>query len=71
MATSTQRAFEAHGGTQAEFAEAIGTSQQLVSYWLRNSKELPAEFVLPAEKATGISRHDLRPDLYPREDQAA
>lgn len=71
MATSIQRAFEAHGGTQAEFADAIGTSQQLVSYWLKNGKELPAEFVLATEKAVGISRHDLRPDLYPREEDRA
>lgn len=72
MATTIQRAFEKFGGTQTAFAEAIGASQQLVSYWLSvNKPDLPAEYVLAAERATGISRHDLRPDLYPREDQAA
>lgn len=65
------RALAAFDNNQTKFAEAIGTSQQLVSYWVRNSRELPAEFVLPAEKATGISRHDLRPDIYPRESAAA
>lgn len=26
---------------------------------------MPAEFVLRVEAAIGISRHDLRPDIYP------
>lgn len=52
---------------QSLFAREIGTSQQLVSYWLRNGKPLPGEFVLSAERAGFGSRHDLRPDLYPRE----
>jgi hypothetical protein len=28
-------------------------------------KSLPAEHVLAVEAATGISRHELRPDIYP------
>lgn len=57
-------------GSQSKFAAAIGTSQQLVSYWLANSKPLPAEFVLATEAALGVSRHDLRPDIYPLEHAA-
>jgi DNA-binding transcriptional regulator YdaS (Cro superfamily) len=57
-------------GNQSEFARLVGTSQQLVSYWVRNRKPLPAEYVLAAEKAFGISRHDFRSDIYPREDAA-
>ncbi len=53
--------------TQQEFADALSTSQQLVSYWARKGRILPAEYVLTTEKVTGISRHKLRPDLYPRE----
>lgn len=30
-------------------------------------KRVPAERVLHVERVTGVSRHDLRPDLYPRE----
>ncbi|KTF68659.1 transcriptional regulator [Sphingomonas sp. HT-1] len=56
---------------QSKFAAAIGTSQQLVSYWLKNRRPLPAEYVLPAERAGFGSRHDLRPDLYPREEAQA
>jgi len=66
-----KRALGTFKDNQSQFAAAIGTSQQLVSYWLKNEKSLPAELVLATEKATGISRHDLRPDLYPREESAA
>jgi DNA-binding transcriptional regulator YdaS (Cro superfamily) len=65
------RALAACEDNQSKFATAIGTSQQLVSYWKRNRKSLPAEFVLPTEAVTGISRHELRPDLYPREEARA
>jgi DNA-binding transcriptional regulator YdaS (Cro superfamily) len=68
--TALERAVE-KAGSQSSFAEAVGTSQQLVSYWLSKGKPLPAEFVLPAEARLGISRHDLRPDIYPVESQAA
>lgn len=64
--SALERAVEL-AGSQSKFATAVGTSQQLVSYWLANDKPLPAEFVLTAEAALGLSRHDLRPDIYPRE----
>jgi DNA-binding transcriptional regulator YdaS (Cro superfamily) len=54
-------------GSQSALARLVGVSQQAVWRWLRNSKPLPAEHVLTVERETGISRHDLRPDLYPRE----
>jgi len=52
-------------GNQSKFAEAIGTSQQNISNWLRAKKPLPAEYVLRAESATGIPPHVWRPDVYP------
>lgn len=52
-------------GNQSKFAAAIGTSQQLVSYWLKRERPLPAEYVLPAEAAGFGGRHELRPDIYP------
>ncbi|MBG6118790.1 DNA-binding transcriptional regulator YdaS (Cro superfamily) [Sphingobium sp. JAI105] len=33
--------------------------------WVQSSKRLPAEYVLGLEAATGVSRHHLRPDIYP------
>lgn len=47
-----------------------GVSQPTVWAWLNQNKPLPAEFVLKTEAETGISRHELRPDIYPREDAA-
>ncbi|MFZ2995927.1 transcriptional regulator [Sphingobium sp.] len=54
-----------NAGNQSRFAKAVGTSQQLVSYWLKKERPLPGEFVLAAESAGLGSRHYLRPDLYP------
>ncbi len=58
-------------GSQERLAELIGTRQSLVWYWLNRSKKgVPAEFVLPIERATGVSRSDLRPDLFADEARA-
>lgn len=64
------RACEAAGG-QTALARALGLrSQGSVSTWLRQGR-VPGERVLAIEELTGVSRHDLRPDLYPREHRAA
>lgn len=55
-------------GGQSAFARLVGVSQTSVWRWIENRKLLPAEHVLCAEHGTGVSRHDLRPDLYPRDD---
>lgn len=60
-----KRACEAAGG-QKQLADRIGTTQSQVWYWLERSKKgVPAEFVLPIERETGVSRSVLRPDLWP------
>jgi DNA-binding transcriptional regulator YdaS (Cro superfamily) len=53
-------------GSQSQFARDMGTHQPMVWRWLNQSKQLPAEYVLTAERLYGVSRHDLRPDIYPR-----
>ena len=60
-------------GTQAALASSIGASQQRVSSWIKRGMAVPAEFVLPIERATRgqVTRHELRPDLYPAESAAA
>ncbi len=65
--TVLQRALAAppFSGNQSKFADAIGTSQQNISNWARLGRQLPAEYVLKAEQATGIERHVWRPDIYP------
>lgn len=55
-------------GGQAPFARIVGVTQGAVWQRLKATKPAAAGWVLRAEEATGISRHDLRPDIYPRED---
>ena len=57
-------------GSQAATARLLGLSQTSVWKWVNRGKALPAEHVLAVEAATGISRHALRPDIYPIEDRA-
>jgi DNA-binding transcriptional regulator YdaS (Cro superfamily) len=54
-------------GSQESLATALGVSQGTISKWVGCSKQMPAEYVLTAEKLYGVSRHDLRPDIYPRQ----
>lgn len=54
-------------GGQARLARILGVTQPNVWHWLHKSERVPGEYVLKIEEATGgkVSRHDLRPDLYP------
>lgn len=54
-------------GSQAALGKICGVSQTAVWKWLQSSKRVPAEYVLATEAATGVSKHALRPDIYPRE----
>lgn len=58
-------------GGQTATAKLLGLSQTAVWKWINRSRPLPAEHVLKVEAATGISRHDLRPDIYPLEETAS
>jgi TorA maturation chaperone TorD len=59
------RAIDKAGGV-AELARKIGIAQPSVSNWNR----VPAQRVIAVEVATGISRRDLRPDLYDESESA-
>lgn len=53
---------KATAGGNAALAKLIGgLTPQAISQWRR----VPVERVLEVEKATGIPRHELRPDIYP------
>lgn len=59
-----------HAGGVGALASALGTKHYNVSKWSRN--RVPAKYVLRVEELTGISRHDLRPDIFgPQPQQAA
>ena len=62
-----RQAIRHHLKSQVAVARAVGVSPQAVSEILRRGKRVPAEWCLPIETATAgaVTRHDLRPDLYP------
>lgn len=51
-------------GSLSELARRLGIKHPALYKW----REVPPKRVLSLEKISGISRHDIRPDLYPRED---
>jgi DNA-binding transcriptional regulator YdaS (Cro superfamily) len=57
-------------GSQQLLAEKVGVTQTAVSNWVNRAKRCPAERVLQIERVTGVSRHELRPDIYPQEGAA-
>lgn len=54
-------AIEVAGGP-SKLAELLGTDRQSIAYWQR--ARVPAEWCPKIEKATGISRNKIRPDIY-------
>lgn len=66
MQSPKDRAIEAAGGV-TRLSEAIGVTRSAVSQWPR----VPAERVIAVEKATGVPRQELRPDIYPPEEGSA
>jgi DNA-binding transcriptional regulator YdaS (Cro superfamily) len=57
-------------GSQSAMARLCGVSQTAVWKWVQRGKRLPAELTLKVERGTGISRHLLRPDIYPTADSS-
>lgn len=52
-------------GSQQELAKRLGLrSQGTIQGWLKRGQP-PAERVIEIENVTGVSRTELRPDLYP------
>jgi DNA-binding transcriptional regulator YdaS (Cro superfamily) len=53
--------------TQQKLAEKCHVKQQYISDWIKNG--LPPNRVLSIEKAVNgaVTRHELRPDIYPEE----
>lgn len=59
-------------GSQARLAQAVGCTQQQISYLLK-AKSITAEMAKKLDDATGgrVSKHDLKPDVFgPRADAA-
>lgn len=62
-------AIDRAGGSQAALGKLIGVTQQTISNWLKS--KTAAEYVLAIERATGVPRHRLRPDIYPPTEKEA
>lgn len=60
--TAIERAIAAVKGPSI-LAAKLGVKANVVTNW-RMRGRAPAEYVLAIERATGISRHDLRPDVF-------
>ncbi|MCU6199083.1 helix-turn-helix domain-containing protein [Citrobacter cronae] len=60
-----QRAIDAAGSTK-KFAQAIGISEQAVGKWKNKYQgRIPADRVQQVYLLTGVTPHELRPDLHP------
>lgn len=57
-------AIEKLGSGQAGVARLLGVTPQAVNQWVSNNRPVPARHVLTIERATGVSRHSLRPDVF-------
>jgi DNA-binding transcriptional regulator YdaS (Cro superfamily) len=55
---------DAERGRRIKLAAALSIVPHALSQWQR----IPVEHVLKIERYTGVSRHDMRPDIYPREE---
>ena len=52
-------------GSAGEFAAHLGITAQAISQW----DQVPPLRVLEVERISGVSRQELRPDIYPASDQ--
>lgn len=66
--TPVERAIEAGGGI-TKVAKHFEVSLQAIQKW-RQLSRVPADKVLELERLSGVSRHELRADIYPRESSA-
>lgn len=51
-------------GSMRELGLLIGATTGQISMW-KHRGNIPPQYVIPIEKATGVSRHLLCPELYP------
>ena len=59
--------------TAAQFASRIGTTRAAVSAWLNGRNKVAIGRLRDIERLTEgrVTRYDLRPDVYEREERAA
>ena len=62
MIDPLERAIETSGGA-SKLATALGVTKAAVSHWKRTGR-VPARHCLHIEELSGVSRYDLRPDIF-------
>lgn len=62
MRRALERAITEAGGISA-LARAINVTRQTVHNWI-NRGQVSIEYALPIQEKTGVSSHDLRPDIF-------
>ena len=70
--SALEKAVQLAGG-QTALAKTVDVKQGHVWWWLNKSGKAPAEKCIDIERATNgaVTRHELRPDIYPIEPGAA
>jgi DNA-binding transcriptional regulator YdaS (Cro superfamily) len=68
MKEAFERAIKLVNG-QSAMARKLSTAEQPITqqrlwHWLKVKGACPAELVLRVEEVTGVSRHELRPDVF-------
>src|SRR5262245_22071820 len=51
-------------GCQSALARQLGITTQAVYLWMRSDRPVPARWLLKVEALTGLSRYELRPDIF-------
>ena len=54
-------------GNQSALARAVNVSPQAVQQWVESGR-VSHKKVIEVERATGVSRTELRPDIYPADE---
>lgn len=63
MTAAICKAVEKIGGNVA-MAKLLGVHPSFISQLVTERRKVPYSYCFAIEKATGVSRHDLRPDVY-------
>lgn len=69
-ASPKDRAIAAAGGPR-KLAKKLSQTRRITHSAICQWKRVPAERVIDVEGATGVSRYELRPDIYPAPEAAA
>ena len=62
--SAISHAVEQYEGGQAALARTLNVTPQAVSQWVKGKRPVPPRLAIAIEAATGVSVHELRPDVF-------